>query len=242
MNAYDKELFKFNNMLDEYYIKFNAQPLKLDKEHIEDYYSAYFDIKLYKDNVLTKDAHKVMEDYFQGLLWVFDYYFNLTDYVNTWYYPYERAPLMTHLLEYLDSIKQSDVDKLFDGLDEFHVEKLKSYWNPVEQLIYVSPLIEDTLQLIPVNYREFLRSDEYQKYIKKHRDIFPDIVKLVDDLWSETKSKDFDCRGIIFFNKCQIKTLERPTSEEDIQYLKILKDVEPSEVSKRRSKNGFPNF
>jgi hypothetical protein len=131
---------------------------------------------------------------------------------------------------------------MFENLNSYEVPKLKNYWNPLEQIIYVSPITEATLQLLPVNYRDFIRSNKFQSYLNRNAQYFPNIQVLVDHLCEQRQSDEFDCHGIPFFSKCQIKTLERPDDQVDQKFLDLIREVEPSEVSKRRSKNKIEDF
>lgn len=239
-NDYQKELYKFRNMLDQYYVKFNAQPLSLTKNKIGDYYMEYFGTQLFDEkNRLTKDATKVMYDYTEGLLWVFDYYFNDPSYINYWYYHHERAPLMRHLLMFLNSIDTEYFNKILDSLDKYHVDDLKTYFNPLEQLIYVSPMTPGIIKLLPVNYQKYITSDKLDPFLRL---FFIDINEFVSRLWKDYVSKDVDCHGIPFLNKCNVKSIGKPTNSDDKQFLKAIRKVEPSETSKRRSKNKEPDY
>ena len=239
-NDYQKEIYKFRNMLDQYHIKFNAQPLSLTKDKIDDFYDEYFGIQLCdKNNKLTNEANQVMHDYWEGLIWVFNYYFNDTSYINKWYYQHERAPLLKHLLMFLDGISLEYFNSIFNGLDKYQVKDLDEYFNPLEQLIYVSPMVPDIIKLLPTNYQKYILSDNLDPFLKNY---FVNIKEITLRLWNETVSKDVDCRGIAFFNKCLIKSISKPTYADDKEFLKAIRKVKPSEISIRRSKNMEPKF
>jgi len=236
-NEYQKELYKFEKMLDEYYVKFNAGPLRLSKDKIVPYYQKYFDVKLYDDkNHLTHGANKVMEEYLEGLLWVFNSYYNDRTYVNIWYYPHERTPLLSDFVSYIDSIDRDHFQKIYQSLPKYYVKKLSTYFNPLEQLCAVSPLTENTLKLLPENYQNYLTTDPH---MKKY---FLNIKEIVDKLWNEKVSPDIDCRGIPYFNKCILKQLHRTTTKGDQDFLKELRKIPPSKESKLRSKNTIPDY
>ncbi|AYV85431.1 MAG: putative 5'-3'exonuclease20 [Satyrvirus sp.] len=240
LNDYQKEVYKFDNMLDEYYIKFNAQTLDLSPDKINNYYKNYFGIELFdKNNKLTKEAVQLMHDYVEGILWVFDYYFNDITYINKWYYEHEKAPLLQHLLIFLDNSTVEYFAKMYEDLDNYHIKNLKKYFNPVEQLMYVSPMTDDVLKLLPSNYRNYIMSDNLDPFLKNY---FVDIDELTSRLWKEKVSNDIDCHGIIHFNKCLVKSIQKPTATDDELFLKIVNKVKPNEVSTKRSKNGEPNF
>lgn len=239
-NDYQKEIYQFRNMLDQYYVKFNAQPLALIADRIETYYKDYFGIRLYSNNrQLTQEAADVMYDYLVGLVWVFDYYYNDPSHISHWYYHHERAPLIKHLSDFLDQIDIGDFLEIFQTLDQYHVKHLSNYFNPLEQLVYVSPLTPGVLKLLPPNYRDYLTSDNISPFL---RNFFVDIRLIVDMLWNEKVSRDIDCRGIIFFNKCLIKSITKPTKEDDKQFLKAIRQIPQTEVSLKRSQNTLPEY
>ena len=240
LNDYQKEVYKFDNLLDEYYVKFNHQPLDLSKNKIPDYYKEYFHTNLYDETGnLSEDAAQVMYSYMEGLVWVFNYYFNDTSYVNRWYYKYERAPLMRHFYAYLTSIDLDFFKKTYKNLKNYNVDDLATFFNPVEQLVYVVPMTEEGLKLLPMNYQKYITSDKLDPFL---RDYFLDIHKETDKLWREKIAHDVDCRGIPFLQKCLVKPLTKNTTNEDMQFLKSIRKVIPNAVSLRRSRCVEPDY
>ena len=76
-----------------------------------------------KKNKMTKEATKVMEEYLEGLLWVFNFYYNDRTYINTWCYAHERSPLLTHFIAYLDTIEREEFQRIYQELPKYHVKK-----------------------------------------------------------------------------------------------------------------------
>lgn len=239
-DAYNKELYKFRHMLDEYNKKFNAQPLDLSSNNINNYYKKYFDIDLYtKNNTLTTDTKQLMFEYIQGILWVFNYYFNDPSYINKWYYKNERAPLIRHLLMYLESINLEQFNNIMINLDKYEVDNLNKYFNPLEQFIYVSPMTKEVIKLLPLNYQEYISSDNLDPFLKL---FFINIEFIVENMWDDTIYKDIDCHNIVFFNKCLIKSINKPSKIDDKEFLKAINRVKPNEQSIKRSQVYMPNF
>ncbi|AUV58594.1 5-3 exonuclease [Bandra megavirus] len=240
MNEYQKEVYKFEHMLDDYYVKLNAEPLNLSKNKIDDFYMDYFGVKLYdKSKNLSSEANNVMKDYIEGMLWVFDYYFNDTTYINRWYYQHERAPLLNHLYIYLKNINKNQFQNIFDNLPKYRVTDLKKYFNPVEQLMYVSPMTPDIIKLLPSNYKKYMLSNNIDPFLKTY---FVDIDEVAKRLWNSQVSTDVDCHSIPFFNKCLVKSVEKPTPNDDAQFLKAIRKVPSNEVYERRSQNSTPDY
>lgn len=206
MNEHQKESFQFENMLDEYYEKLNNTPLEFDN--------------YYED----MDMEKALSKYLEGLLWVVDYYFDSKAYVGTWYYPYERAPLLKDIVNYLSKLQKIDVD-----LKKYEVSDLDDYFNPIEQLIYVSPLSN-----IPEEF-EILKENDFFK------DNFIDCKKIAKELFNGN-TNIIDCHSKPYLNKCIIKTMKRLNRKQDKEFLKIVRTIETTKKIKLLSKNSFPHY
>jgi 5'-3' exonuclease len=237
-NEYQIEIFSFEKMLGDYYKKFNAEPLDLSRNNIGNYYQNYFSINfLYTSKGdLTEEASNVMKTYIEGILWVFNYYFNDKSYINSWYYKYERAPLLQHLLLYLNSIDENTFNKIFLNLKKYSISNLEDYFNPIEQFIYVSPMTDMNLKLLPSNYINFIKNN---KEIKKY---FFDIPSFTKKLWDEDKSKEVDCHSIPYLNKCFVSKIRKFTYKEDRIFLRIIRQVKSDKKSLKRSKIRYPSF
>ena len=238
-NDYEKELYKFEKMLDEYRKKFHAFPLNLKRPNIEKYYRDYFGTELYNGEHLSKEANEIMHDYTEGLLWVLEYYFNDPTYLNTWVYKHERAPLIKHLLIYLEGIDQKILDRMQDKLVDYRVSDIMTFFNPVEQIIYVSPMTEEIVGLLPEPYQKYLKSDNLDPFIRNY---IIDTNDIVERLWNEKSSSDIDCQGVIFFNKCLMKQFVKLTHAEDKIFMGFLRKIKQDDISKRRSFRCLPPY
>jgi len=238
-DPYDKEIYRFDNMLDEYYVKFNNSPLVLTQNKIVPFYAEYFHVKLFDGKSLSKDAKKVMHDYLEGMLWVFNSYFNDKTYVNTWCYLHEKSPLLTHLVMYLEEIDRKTFQDMYDGLKKYYVADLSTYFTPLEQLAYVSPIVDNVLKLFPENYRSFITSHELDPFLKKY---FINIEQIVDKLWSEKVSSELDCKGMAYLTKCIVKSMHRLTEKDDKLFIKAMRKIPPTDISIKRSKSTIPKY
>lgn len=221
-NAYQIEMYQFDNLLDEYAKLSHHYKLNLSRKEIPAYYSKYFTNGVLEDGKLTKLGYSVVQEYFKGILWVFDNYYNSTDYVSTYYYPFDRAPLLLHLYQTLKKVNVARVEK---SLDKNKVEKLKNYWNPIEQLIYVSPHTKAVIKLLPSEYRDF----QPNKYI------CPKISTLVKEFY---EGNEADCLSISYFTKCLIHALNKPTEEIDEEFFTQIRKIK----SKNNIKSTIPKF
>jgi hypothetical protein len=155
---YDKELFKMENMLDEYTGLFNAislqmgnltfdeknQSFKQDKfeDGVNNYYNTFFET-IDPDQVIL-----ITHRYIECINNVFDYYFNRYDdsyhtniMRNLWHYELEKAPLLytiNHVLEIMfNTIKRNENDiitkpSLFEQyiIDKFELTKPVKGYSP----------------------------------------------------------------------------------------------------------------
>lgn len=242
LNAYEKEFYKFEHMLDNYQTKFNATPLQLTANKIDAYYEEYFKVKLFDSKskqTLSSEANNVMHDYLEGLLWTFSHYYSDPVYINTWYYKYERAPLLKDLSMYIDKLSREEFVEITSGLSVYQVKKFQNYWKPIEQLIYVSPMVPDIIKLLPSNYRKIVSTKHLTPFLKRY---LVDIAKLVDKLWKEPISSELDCKGMSYLNKCLLKPIHKPTAEDDKHFLHDIRLVKPSETSERRNMSKMPKY
>lgn len=210
ITKYDEEVYKFENMLDEYQKKLNAHTLNLGyikidphsyvwkSENVEKgirrYYSEFFDISGELDNG-NKKLTNMLQHYIDGLVWVFEYYFNHFDIKKnqanayTWFYPYTHAPLLTQVSNYLKA-KANDKTYLSNISKKVMSYKvpMKQYFTPLEQLMYVTPKII-LVDLVPDKYKEFVKKNNY----------YPDLAKLIN-----TDDRLIDCRGAVYLSKCHL--------------------------------------
>jgi hypothetical protein len=145
---------------------------------------------------------------------------------------HERAPLIKHLAMFLDTVDKQYCSDIMDNLSRYQVDDLQKYPNPIEQLIYVSPMTEDNINILPSNYRKYIRSDNLDPFLKTY---FVNVNEIVDRLYKEKVSCEIDCHSIAFLNKCFLKSITKPTSTDDKLYLKAIRKVKPTDVSIKRS-------
>nr|URM62093.1 5'-3' exonuclease [Mimivirus sp.] len=105
--------------------------------------------------------------------------------------------------------------------------------------MYVSPMTPDIIKLLPSNYKKYMLSNNIDPFLKTY---FVDIDEVAKRLWNSQVSTDVDCHSIPFFNKCLVKSVEKPTSNDDAQFLKAIRKVPPNEVYERRSQNSTPDY
>ena len=121
------------------------------------YYSNYLD---------NKDC--VVKDYLMVLMWIFYYYNNDTVENSLWYYKYRRVPLLQDIYYFLRRNPGFDINKYCKKIyQDSLVKKNTVYFNPSEQLFYVTPWNE-IKDIIGPPFSEFidnvnLLNKEYKK-------------------------------------------------------------------------------
>lgn len=223
MNPYQLEKKQFELKVDGYSTMFNSGPLDLSTEGVRDFYKEYFHVKQ-SYNGIHRSTCPIIKHYIQALLWVFNYYFNDTSYLNTWYYQYERSPLLKHIVDYLTEIDSKAYSKIENSLDNYHVD-VDDYLNPVEQMIYVSPLIPDIINLFPVSYRDYFmkmcKKSTYPKFMKKYYMSVPAVVRSIE----EGDTNIIDCRSIRYLSKCILIGFNKPDDKFDDRFITFMRET-----------------
>ena len=221
---YDKEYYIFSNMLDHYSDMLKNEPLNLvnlddsPKQTIGAYYKLFFDVDDYtfveNKNKIKKDVQGEklqtgIKQYLEGLVWTFNYYYNETNNVSKWFYDGERAPTLRDIYIYIHN-NPNCLREAYNNLKIYEVKSLNNFFNPIEQLMYITPRTEENKELIPKKYLHFFETNSY----------YLNINHIVQNL-----SKEIDCTGARYLNKCLIKSLKRYDMTYDEQFLKMLRSI-----------------
>lgn len=121
-DPYQQEMHRIENLL------FKIEnDLELGKDDKEDWKFRYYN-KYYHTEVNQRELVKnACDKYFEGLVWVANYYFNKCPSWN-WYYPFDHAPFISDMADF---IRKYDLNNI-----EF---KLGKPLKPIEQLLCVLP-------------------------------------------------------------------------------------------------------
>jgi 5'-3' exonuclease len=222
--SFDKEYYLFNNLLDTYSTILQNEPLVLvDMENnpettIGNYYKKFFGIDQYKFTNSIHQINKSMQNdklkhaiqkYIGGLLWTFNYYYNETNNISYWCYDEEKAPTLRDIYIYIYN-NPNCLREIYNSLKIYNVTDLDNYFNPIEQLLYVTPNISDNYILIPEKYLNFFKTNEY----------YLDLNILVESL-----KDNIVCIGARFLNKCMIPKLIRYDMQYDKQFIKEIRAI-----------------
>lgn len=229
ITAYDEEIYKLDNMLDEYTDKLNARSLELGRVYVnpksytwvtekiidgvKKYYFDFFGL----NDIQSLEMKPIINNYIAGLIWVFDYYYNIEPKkeptASIWFYQYNNAPLLTQIYNFIKEQPDNYIDQLSKDISKYEV-KTKDFFAEEEHLMYVSPL-QSYPEIIPSKY-------------KKVKLINIDINKITNEIFSNKMSDEIDCRGVIFLNKCHVNELHieddiMESYEKDKQFIRKLR-------------------
>lgn len=202
LSEYDQELLRFDFMMEEYQTKLNRTNFfSLGKKAgLTKYYQKYY-----------RNLDQIIHSYLEGLIWVLDYYFHVFHGISWWYYPHEKAPLLTDIRKYLKKIK--DPKRFFNQLSEQTKEKykvnLETYFVPEEQIIYLMTADNPVNMIAPI---------EFRKYADKHN---INLNSIVQKIWEKDKNNLIDCANVPYLNKCVLNVTKKET--DDLEYLKRLR-------------------
>jgi len=207
ITKYDEEIYKLDNMLDEYAKKLNATSLNLGyvyidpvsyvwktekiEKSVKKYYSDFFGIN--DMNIKNDKMANLINNYITGLMWVFDYYFNDNITYSIWYYPFTHAPLLTQIYYFMTTTDEDYLNKI--SISKYNVQK-NEIFTPIQHLIYVSP-VKSYPDIIPNNIKQKVMNSDF----------VIDTKKIVNKIFKDDTSNEIDCRGILFLNKCHVNSI-----------------------------------
>jgi 5'-3' exonuclease len=243
MNKYQLEVYKFENALEEYKTVLDMSNSKWGPETITNFYKTNFNINIIKPNGdITDEAKKIMSNYMEAILWVFDYYFNGDARPNIWYYDSESAPLLKHLYQYQKDIDRKTFIQVHDNLENFIVTDISTYFNPVEQFAYVCPMVHRNKILLPKEYREFFKTEAGKKFIKTY---YPDTDRYVEDIYNSRfpvvkQCTLLNCVDSRFLTRCKLEGVEKPDRKTDIEFIKDIRKVKLGTKTLKITQSGPP--
>jgi 5'-3' exonuclease len=193
----DQYNYKIDNKLDNYFKMFNPlddfynNTKKSDLETYNLYYKIHF------NNINIKD---LVNDYITGLNWVLNYYHNnIIDW--TWYYRYNRSPLLREIIMYFNP-------KLFT-LNNYKV--IEPWFTPLEHFVFVTPfdinnikshLNIDNFTMIQYNKNNI---NNIINFISNNKHFFYNLTQIYKTLLN---NKLVDCSSSFFLSKCHLLFLE----------------------------------
>lgn len=246
-SGYEKEIYKYEKMLDEYLEKLNkseSNRLGDPKIEIEESRNNY-----YRD--FFEDRNKAIQNYLDGLQWVLDYYFNDITY-HKWYYLYNKSPLIKEIYGFL-KVKSNDFFiKSKEVLESCClVKSIVDLLSPFEQLLYITPFNKKFDNLILFN--NYSSEEKIRNIVMglhtNFKTLYPDIENIADKVFKSDKNNSIDCRGAIYLNKCILNVVNDSNmiNEHDVKIFirKMLsidnQEEEYSDKSIEQKKEGIKN-
>lgn len=227
-NNYEIEVYKLENFMDQYKTKFNRfrsqlgmiyidtdfNEVRYNKDENKEYYKYYFGINYDDEN----EREKIAGEYIDGLLWVFDWYYNKTNIednfnnANLWYYKYDKAPLLKDILIYLrkNGLKNSIFKK-------YNIKR-ELYYNCIEQYVYISPYssLKEKGVIFLMYYKYIIAY-----FLSKNIDL--DINNLANKILNNGSNDEINCSNSHFFSKCNIRNLKFINLINDKELIKFIR-------------------
>jgi hypothetical protein len=206
---YDREIYMLEKKMGKYKELLNGNDIELGKINISvknNKYNLYIsDINKETKNYyleLFKESGSV-EQYLTGIFWVFDFYVNKNNmhhninHISTWFYPHHFAPLLYDVDVYLRTNKfiLEKLNKIMITVSQHNQVNFVEFMNTFEHKLYVTPINKQ--KNIP---------EEYELFVKNEK-MFPNITKIIDEIWNNRGKKYIDCRNVLYLNKCTLLTV-----------------------------------
>ena len=228
VSEYDVNAWKFEKKIGEFTRKLNSNNYDLGKVEIYvnnslyyvyksplidsvcEYYNTFFGLdnqkitnKVGKQTAIIDNIDELVKEYIGGFFWVFDNYFNKNNYdynktnISKYMYPYNRTPLLYQINSVISKYNNDDFHTIYLNVIKNNIS-IDKFINKVEHHIYITP--KHILHNIP---------NRYQKMIKEHDDIFPDLDDIVEKIWNDDNNKEvIDSQRISHLSKCNFPTIK----------------------------------
>ena len=170
-----------------------------------------FNIDKYSDKMISAfkkyqfGEKDVIKQYLDGIMWTY-YYYNSNDLgMNSWFYDFRKAPLLTDIYKYIK--KGYNINS---GLKNYQDTTItKNYFTPYQQIAFITPF-EDFNILPEKIINIYKKSEELQNYYKKN---YPNLQKMANHIINYKKPNPLNCKDEAFFNRCTIKGSEDISNE-----------------------------
>lgn len=145
VDPFKKELWELNNLKD---FDHDSDPVRLSNKGSEERKHRYYEYYFHCSEKKQETIHKVVQNYFDGLLWVANYYFTGCP-SYCWQYPFNHAPFISDLYEYIEMHN--------NPFDMTYFDKSPSL-TPFQQLLAVLP--PKGSSLLPHSYKKLVTDDD----------------------------------------------------------------------------------
>lgn len=239
---YDRAIYSFEYMLDEFRKKLNAVDDGIGYTNIRVIKNKYIYVgspyeknntKYYDTYFSKKSKADICKSYIEGICWVFDFYFNKNksehnfNNISTWFYKYHKAPLLGDLSDYLNNITNKDeLLKMYTDVVNKTVSR-EEFMNINEHYVYITPKNSVNLLKLPKSIQDIITSD-------RNKDNFPDLDIFAQQILNEPTTDDneeynnklpLDCRRASYLTKCALTTVK------EVEYNEYIKMVKPTRLT-----------
>jgi len=230
LTKFDEEIFKMDNMLDEYSYIFNHSNFKFGD--IE--YHNKLKYKMTDANQSVNHFYKnfkiekLVDDYMDSLIWIFNNYFNYindqnySSQSNLWFYPHSESPLLKHIVEHMDRYDQDYMDMRANYLYNLRIEN-NLYLNPTHHLLYTLP-IQFSKKILPEEFKPLIKNKTFNENVFPHelKYFFENLNPIIDKIIDKKNSDKINCAGKLFISKCEVDVKMMFSNEDDIKFKKII--------------------
>lgn len=162
---------------------------------------------MYNEKVLEDDIDTIVESYLKTFSWLKDYYCNSNiirnpEVISSWSYLYEKSPMFSSIVRYIDSKSISEFDDVIDTVYDDSLVMTTEYMDDTKHKLYIYPMEYDSKgnPEYDVPYpRAFPNVVQYVKHV---------VTKLEDvrnDKNNDNDNNDnmyFNCGDVPYFSKC----------------------------------------
>jgi len=180
MSLREKEFYKINNKLDNFYNLFSPIP----KNNL-----------LNSTNSLKQDVGK----YLMGFKWIVNYYFKRSNIDESWYYSNHNSPKISDLIKFFDS-----------NILNYNFKDISLNISPFEQLLYITPIRQENINgFIDILNATEQQKKIIINFIESNMNLFYNLDEIYYSILKGNLKKDlFDCSSSIFISKCHYLILD----------------------------------
>ena len=136
--------------------------------------------------------------------------------------PHPESAGRLRLLTFFKIQKDNYISNLQKNLNNFLVDR-SIFFNCLEHLMYTAP-IQILTDLIPPEYENFAKTNEYYK----------DIKNIFNKIWKNDVNEEIDCKGVIFLSKCHLKIVHFENFEKDKLFINELRKIKLGKKTAKR--------
>lgn len=219
MDDYDIEMYKYEYMLDEYrYILNKDYYIKLGNPKYEHNESKTL---YYKDFFSNEKINDICKIYLDGLQWILDYYFNDVTY-QRWFYIFNKSPLISDIYKYIAKQDNDFFDNSKVALRNTDITSVTDELTPLEHFFYVTQT--NDIKVFKKFSKSYENKDKVLELYKILSEKYPDFKLISNNILSK-KTKNIDCRDVIFLSKCDINLMHNSSLTDEVIFKNFVREL-----------------